>query len=51
MQASFDDVARAHERIRGHAHRTPVLSSRTVDALTGAKVHFKCENLQRMGEL
>ena len=45
----FDDVARAHERIREHAHRTPVLTSSTIDALTGAKVHFKCENLQRMG--
>jgi threonine dehydratase len=46
---SFDDVARAHERIKGKAHRTPVLTSATVDALTGASVFFKCENLQRMG--
>ncbi|HXM82500.1 MAG TPA: threo-3-hydroxy-L-aspartate ammonia-lyase [Burkholderiales bacterium] len=46
---SFDDVAAAHERIRAHAKRTPVLSSSTVDALTGAKVFFKCENFQRMG--
>jgi threonine dehydratase len=46
---SFDDVARAHERIRAHAKRTPFLSSSTVDALTGAKVFFKCENFQRMG--
>ena len=49
MAVTFDDVARAHERIRGAAHRTPVLSSATVDALTGAKVFFKPENLQRMG--
>jgi threonine dehydratase len=49
MEVSFDDVARAHERIRGEAHRTPVLTSATVDALTGAKVFFKAENLQRMG--
>ena len=49
MEVTFDDVARAHERIRAHAHRTPVLTSDTIDALTGAKVHFKCENLQRMG--
>ena len=48
-EVSFDDVARAHERIRAHAHRTPVLSSATVDALTGARVYFKPENLQRMG--
>jgi threonine dehydratase len=49
MEVTYDDVARAHERIRGVAHRTPVLSSATVDALTGATVLFKPENLQRMG--
>ncbi len=48
-QVTFGDVARAHERIRGEAHRTPVLTSATVDALTGARVFFKPENLQRMG--
>jgi threo-3-hydroxy-L-aspartate ammonia-lyase len=46
---SFDDVARAHERIKPQAKRTPVLTSSTVDALTGASVFFKCENFQRMG--
>jgi len=46
---SFDDIARAHERIKPQAKRTPVLTSATVDALTGAKVFFKCENFQRMG--
>jgi threonine dehydratase len=46
---SFDDIARAHERIRREAKRTPVLTSATVDALTGASVFFKCENFQRMG--
>ena len=46
---SFDDIARAHERIRPQAKRTPVLTSATVDAHTGAKVFFKCENFQRMG--
>src|SRR6267378_8493769 len=46
---SFDDVAAAHERIRAQAKRTPVLSSSTVDTLTGAKAFFKCENFQRMG--
>jgi threonine dehydratase len=49
MAVSFDDVARAHQRLAGHARRTPVLTSATVDALTGAQVFFKCENLQRMG--
>jgi threonine dehydratase len=46
---SFDDIAAAHERIRAQARRTPVLTSSTVDALTGASVFFKCENFQRMG--
>ena len=49
MDVNFDDVARAHERIRAHVHRTPVLTSASVDALTGATVFFKPENLQRMG--
>ena len=48
-EVTFDDVAQAHERIKPVAHRTPVLSSATVDARTGAKVFFKPENLQRMG--
>ena len=46
---SFEDIAAAHERIKAHAKRTPVLTSATVDALTGASVFFKCENFQRMG--
>lgn len=46
---SFDDVAAASERIRGYAHKTPVMTSRTVDEDFGASVFFKCENLQRMG--
>jgi threonine dehydratase len=46
---SFADIAAAHERIQAHAKRTPVMTSATVDALTGASVFFKCENFQRMG--
>jgi len=49
MSVSYGDVAAAHERIRAHAKRTPVLTSATVDALTGSSVFFKCENFQRMG--
>ena len=49
MEVTYADVAAAPERIRPFAKRTPVLTSGTVDALTGAKVHFKCENFQRMG--
>lgn len=46
---TFDDVVAAAERIKGYAHRTPVMTSRTVDEAFDAKVFFKCENLQRMG--
>ncbi|WP_306317026.1 MULTISPECIES: threo-3-hydroxy-L-aspartate ammonia-lyase [unclassified Streptomyces] len=46
---TYDDVVRAHERIAGHAHRTPVLTSRLTDAELGAHFFFKAENLQRMG--
>ena len=46
---SYDDVAAAARRLEGHAHRTPVLRSRTVDETLGASVFFKCENFQRMG--
>ena len=49
LSISFADVAAAHERIRGVAHQTPVLTSATADALTGARLFFKCENFQRMG--
>jgi len=46
---TFDDVADAARRIEGFAHRTPVLTSRTADAIAGASLFFKCENFQRMG--
>jgi threonine dehydratase len=46
---TYADVEAAARRIEGHAHRTPVLTSRTVDELLGAQVFFKCENFQRMG--
>jgi len=49
MEVTYRDVAAAHERIRAAAKRTPVATSSTLDALTGAQVFFKCENLQRMG--
>ena len=49
LAVTFADVQSAADRIAGHALRTPVMRSRSVDARTGAQVHFKCENLQRMG--
>jgi threonine dehydratase len=49
MSVTYEDIAAAHERIKPHAVRTPVLSSAAVNELTGAQVFFKCENLQNMG--
>jgi len=46
---TYQDVVLAAQRIAGHAHRTPVLTSRTANEELGAQVFFKCENLQRMG--
>jgi threo-3-hydroxy-L-aspartate ammonia-lyase len=46
---SYQDVIAAAQRIKGHAHHTPVMTSRTVNTFFGAQVFFKCENLQRMG--
>ncbi|MEE4542589.1 pyridoxal-phosphate dependent enzyme [Streptomyces sp. V4-01] len=49
LPVTLDDVRSAADRIAGVAHRTPVLRSRTLDALVGAEVFLKCENLQRIG--
>lgn len=46
---TFDDVVAASGRLLGHAHRTPVMTSSTVNEEFGAEVFFKCENLQRTG--
>lgn len=46
---TFADVRAAAARLAGVAHRTPVLTSRTADQRTGARLFFKCENLQRTG--
>jgi len=45
----FADIEAAAGRLRGVAHRTPIITSRTLDALVGATVFLKAENFQRMG--
>lgn len=45
----FADVVAAARRIEGHAHRTPVMRSKTADEIFGAELFFKCENFQRIG--
>ncbi|MBM3361618.1 MAG: threo-3-hydroxy-L-aspartate ammonia-lyase [Betaproteobacteria bacterium] len=49
LAIAYADVAAAHDRLKGVAHRTPVMRSQTADRLTGAELFFKCENFQRMG--
>jgi threonine dehydratase len=46
---TWDAILAAHSRIAPHIHRTPVLTSASLDALTGARLFFKCENLQKTG--
>lgn len=46
---TLDDMIAARERIAGHIHNTPVLTSRMLNELTGAELFFKCENFQKAG--
>lgn len=46
---TWELIAEARERIAGKVNLTPLFTSRTLDALTGARLHFKCENLQKGG--
>jgi len=45
----LEQIRLAHSRIAPHIHRTPVVTSATLDAMSGAALHFKCENLQKAG--
>ena len=49
MKNYFDLVKAAQKRIEGHAHVTPVMTSQTLNDITGAQIFLKCENFQRMG--
>jgi threonine dehydratase len=49
IRPTFADIQDAARQIAGVAHRTPVVTSQTINDRTGAQVHFKCENLQRAG--
>ena len=46
---TWDLIQAARERIKGKVHRTPVMTSATLDAIAGAQLFFKCENLQKIG--
>ena len=47
--ASMKDVIAASKRIEGHGHRTPILTNKTIDEITGKQIFFKCENFQKIG--
>src|SRR5213594_3979821 len=49
MSLDLKSIRTAHERIRPHIHRTPVLTSSRLDEASGASLFFKCENFQKIG--
>jgi threonine dehydratase len=49
MTLDLAAIRTAHDRIRAHIHRTPVLTSERLDAASGASLFFKCENFQKVG--
>lgn len=46
---TLKDIQKAHDRIRPHIHKTPVLSSQSLNEIAGCQLFFKCENLQKIG--
>jgi threonine dehydratase len=46
---TWNDIQEAHARIASHIHRTPVLTSHSLDAMAGAQFFFKCDNFQKTG--
>ena len=48
-EPSLEDIREAHRRIQPFIHRTPVLTSATIDRMAGGEIFFKCENLQKAG--
>jgi len=49
MKISRQQIIDAHERIKPFIHKTPVLTSKTLDQISGAHIFFKCENFQKIG--
>jgi threonine dehydratase len=48
-EPSLEDIRQAHRRIEPFIHRTPVLTSATINRMTAGEIFFKCENLQKAG--
>ena len=49
MIISAENIREAHERIKPFIHHTPVLISKTINAISGSELFFKCENFQKIG--
>jgi threonine dehydratase len=49
MDYNKENLLNCHEKIKPFIHRTPVLTSQALNEISGANIHFKCENFQRMG--
>jgi threonine dehydratase len=48
-EPDLEELTRVHERIRTYVHRTPVLTSESINQIAGIQLFFKCENLQKVG--
>ena len=46
---TFTDIVLAHHKVQKYAHRTPVLTSSSINAIVGGELFFKCENFQKVG--
>ena len=49
MEITKQHIDEAHKRIKPFIHKTPVLTSKTLDQISGAQIFFKCENFQKIG--
>jgi threonine dehydratase len=46
---TYSDIEQAHQLVQKYAHRTPVLTSSSINKIVGGNLFFKCENLQKVG--
>jgi threonine dehydratase len=49
MLPTKESITAAHDRIKSYVHRTPVMTSASIDEMAGCTLYFKCENLQKVG--
>ena len=49
MMPTTEDLKRAKERVKPYTHKTIVLTSKSINSISGSDIYFKCENFQKMG--